>query len=113
MPSLTRSLQAFGTPDFEATLKQELAALGPDALGLQQGLMAGSVSLGRDIGIMLLRVREEPGRLAVRAGVFFTSALGGCACADDPTPEETNHEYCELELDMNRSTGEARITIVQ
>lgn len=113
MTRLTRSLQAFGTPDFEATLKEELAALGPDVLGLQQGLIAGSVSLGRDIGIMLLRVREDPGRLAVRAGIFFTSALGGCACADDPTPEEENNEYCELELDIDCRTGEARIAIVQ
>ncbi len=113
MTHLTRSLHAFGTPDFEATLKQELAALGPDALGLQQGLTAGSVSLGRDIGIMLLGVREEPGRLAVHAGIFFTSALGGCACADDPTPEEENNEYCELTLGIDRRTGEVQIALVQ
>ncbi len=113
MTNLTRSLQAFGTPDFETTLKQELAGLGPDALRLQQGLMVGSVSLGRDIEVMLLRVREEPGRLAVRAGIFFTSVLGGCACADDPTPEEESNEYCELELEIDRSTGETRIAIVQ
>lgn len=109
MPRLTLSLAALGTPGFEATLKEEIGALGPDTLGLQQGLTAGSTALPDDIGVTILRVTDGPGRLQVRAGIFFTSVLSGCACADDPTPEHENAEYCEITLEIDRGTGEFRI----
>ncbi|AGA34037.1 hypothetical protein TVNIR_2394 [Thioalkalivibrio nitratireducens DSM 14787] len=112
MPRLNRSLQAYGTPDFEATLKEELAALGPDVLGLQQGLTAGSISLGENLGVMPLRVTDSPAAICVRAGIFFNSILSGCACADDPTPENENAEYCEIDLEIERNTGEVRIAPV-
>jgi len=38
MIQLTKALHAWGTPDFEAVLKQEIAQLGADYLPLQQGL---------------------------------------------------------------------------
>lgn len=109
MPQLTRSLASFGTPEFETALKEELAALGPDQLGLQQALTAGSTARSEGIGIMILRHLETPDSIQVRAGVFFTSVLGGCACADDPTPENENAEYCEIDVIVDRQTGEARV----
>jgi hypothetical protein len=105
MPYLTRSLQAFGTPDFEAVLKRELAAQHPDVLGLQQGLRAGSVGLSDDLGVMILRIDQTPALIQVRVGIFYTSMLSGCACADDPTPENASPEYCELELEIHRQTS--------
>ncbi|AHE97596.1 hypothetical protein [Thioalkalivibrio paradoxus] len=112
MPHLPRSLRAYGTPGFEATLKKELAALGPDVLGLQQGLAAGSISLGENLGVMLLRVTESPAAIHLRAGIFFNSVLSGCACADDPTPENENAEYCEIDLEIHRGTAELSIAPV-
>jgi hypothetical protein len=109
MPYLTRSLQAFGTPDFEATLKRELAAQHPDVLGLQQGLRSGSVGLSDDLGVTILRIDQTPALIQVRAGIFYTSMLSGCACADDPTPENANPEYCELDLEIDRHTGALRV----
>jgi hypothetical protein len=109
MPYLTRSLQAFGTPDFEAVLKRELAAQHPDVLGLQQGLRAGSVGLSDDLGVMILRIDQTPALIQVRVGIFYTSMLSGCACADDPTPENANPEYCELDLEIDRQTGALRV----
>ncbi len=106
---LRRSVAAFGTPDFAAALRADLAALGPDALGLQQALTAGSTALSDDIDVMLLRHSETFDGLHVRIGVFFTSVLGGCACADDPTPEDTHSEYCEIDITIDRRTGMARI----
>lgn len=109
MPHLRRSLASFGSPGFEAVLKEELAALGPDALGLQRALTAGSLARPDDIGIMVLRHRERSDAIEVRAGVFFLSVLGGCACADDPTPENEHAEYCEIDVTIDRQTGEARL----
>lgn len=109
MNDLRRSLAAFGTPDFVAVLREELAALGPDALGLQQALTAGSAAMSDDIDVMLLRQSETSDSLGVRIGVFFTSVLGGCACADDPTPENEHAEYCELDIVIARETGAACI----
>lgn len=107
MPHLTHSLASFGTPEFESTLKEELAALGPDELGLQRALATGSTAQADGIGIMILRHHETSQTIQVRAGVFFTSVLGGCACADDPTPENANAEYCEIDIHIDRRTGEA------
>lgn len=109
MPYLKRSLASFGSPGFEAALKEELAALGPDELGLQQALTAGSTARSEGIGIMILRQQETSRNIQLRAGVFFTSVLGGCACADDPTPENEDAQYCELEITIDRQTGQARL----
>ncbi len=109
MPRLTRSLQDVGTPAFERALQAELVALGPDALGLQQGLTTGSISLSDDLGVMLLRVRETPSTIEVRVGIFYTSVLSGCSCADDPTPTDTHAEYCEMDLEIDRQDGETRL----
>lgn len=109
MPHLTRSLAAFGRPGFETVLKEELSTLGPDALGLQQELTAGSTALLDNLGVMILRRTETSGILQLRAGIFFSSILGGCACADDPTPENKNAEYCEIDISIDRRTGEAHL----
>jgi hypothetical protein len=109
MPYLTRSLAAFEKPEFEAVLREELAALGPDALGLQQALSAGNTALSDGIGIMILRSAGTSDPIRVRAGVFFKSILGGCACADDPTPENENAEYCEIDIIIDRRTAEAQV----
>jgi hypothetical protein len=107
---LHRSLRAYGSSDFAATLQRELAQVGLDALGLQQALRAGSIALGDDLGVMILRVDASPGHLDLHLGLFFTSIVAGCACADDPTPVDRNTEYCEVDLRIDRATGRGRIT---
>ncbi|TVP76525.1 hypothetical protein [Thioalkalivibrio sp.] len=109
MPRLTRSLARFGTPGFEAVLKEELTALGPDVLGLQQELTAGSTALLDNLGVMILRRTETSGTIQLRAGIFFSSILGGCACAGDPSQENENTEYCEIDITIDRRNGEARV----
>jgi hypothetical protein len=111
MPRLTRSLAAWGTPAFETTLKEEITQLGVDALPLQQGMASGSTSLDSSLSAMILRVTETPGSLQVRTGIFYTSILSGCSCADDPTPVEESTEYCEVELDIDRESGETRVAL--
>lgn len=107
---LHRSLRAYGSSDFAATLQRELAEAGLDALGLQQALRAGSIALEDDLGVMILRADASPGHLDLHLGLFFTSIVAGCACADDPTPVDRNTEYCEVDLRIDRTTGRGRVT---
>jgi hypothetical protein len=111
MMQLHRSLRAYGSPAFAATLQRELADAGTDALGLQQALRTGNIVLEDDLGLMILRVDESPARLDLHLGLFFSSIVSGCACADDPTPVGRNTEYCEVDLEVDRTTAEARITL--
>jgi hypothetical protein len=110
---LSRSLAAWGTPAFEATLKEEIAQLGVDFLPLQQGLSSGSTSLDSNMEVMILRVTEQPHTIQVRAGIFYSSVVSGCSCTDDPTPIDETSEYCEVELAIDRENGETRATLVQ
>jgi hypothetical protein len=107
---LAAALAAWGTPAFAGALKAALEARGA-ALPLQRGLAAGSVALDERIEVMYLGADEEPERLRVRVGVFFAGILAGCSCADDPTPVEPQNEYCELELLIDKASGEARATV--
>ncbi len=109
--ALTRSLSAWGSGAFEATLKEEIVQLGADFLPLQQGLSSGSTSLDANLEVMILRVTEWPDRLWVRAGIFYSSIISGCSCADDPTPVDENREYCEVDLEIDRESGEARAAL--
>ncbi|HSP01685.1 MAG TPA: hypothetical protein VLN90_09530 [Thioalkalivibrio sp.] len=111
MPRLIRSLQAWGRPEFEDVLKQEIVALGAEGLPLQQGLSAGSMALAEDLGVMILAITQTTEALTVRAGLFYTSIIAGCACADDPTPTDVLTEYCEVVLAIDRDSGQTRIRL--
>ena len=112
MIRLRRSLDAWGTPDFAAMLCDELQQLDPEDLALQQGLSRGSYALGDGLGVMLLGVDEGPESISARAGLFFTAVIAGCSCADDPTPVEAVSEYCEVRIDVDKTTAEARVTLL-
>lgn len=113
MAVLTRSLSAWGSGAFEATLKEEIAQLGADFLPLQQGLSSGSTSLDTQLSAMILRVAETPHAIQVRAGIFYSSIVSGCSCADDPTPIDENREYCVVELEIDRVSGKTRATLAE
>jgi hypothetical protein len=107
---LSESARAWGTPDFPATLKRELAE-NADALPLQQALTGTSAVADEAITVVLLDARAEETRIHAKVGIFFGGILAGCSCADDPTPVEPQTEYCELLLTLNRTTGKAAIEL--
>lgn len=111
MIRLSRSLAACGTPALRDTLKQEIEALGAGDLPLQEGLSAGSYALDRDLRVMILAFAEEPATIRVHAGVFFSSIIAGCSCADDPTPIDEQTEYCEVRIDIDMATGETTVAL--
>ncbi len=112
MLRLTRSLHAWGTPEFAAILKQEIEQAGADPLPLQQGLSTSSVALGDKISVMINGVSEDAEFIHARAGVFYSGVIAGCSCADDPTPVGENNEYCELRFDIDKQTAATTVTLL-
>ena len=112
MLHLTKSLNAWGTPDFERVLKDELEQLDTEQLPLQQGLSTSSYVLDNKRSVRLIRASEDAGFIQVKAGIFYTGIIAGCSWADDPTPINENIEYCEVQLDINKITAETRVTLL-
>lgn len=106
------SLNAWGKPDFEAVLKQEIAQMDPLRLPLQQGLSIGSHVTDRPISATIIRTHEDEGVIRVKAGIFYTSIIAGCSCADDPTPIDENNEYCEVQFDIDRMTAMTSVKLL-
>lgn len=112
MMRLDKALGAWGTPDFETILKQEIAQLGADRLPLQQGLTVGSYALSEPVTATILAVAELEDVIRVKAGIFFSSMIAGCSCADDPTPVDKITEYCVVQLDIDKSTAATTVALV-
>ncbi len=111
MLRLDRALRAWGTPEFEAVLKEELTQKAGE-LPLQEGLTAGSYVLDDPVTVVINRVTAADNLLHVHAGVFFKSIVSGCSCEGDPTPTPENNEYCEVDLDIDRGSAMTRVTVV-
>lgn len=103
------SIKAWGHDDFGKTLKAELASLTPVDLQLQEGMRIGSHITDEPLAFMIIHKTETDNRFEIKLGVFFKTVIGGCSCADDPTPLDTNNEYCERLLCIDRHTAEGQI----
>lgn len=112
MAQLPKTLNAWGTGDFDATLKKEIEALNAGQLPLQQGLSAGSYALGDKVEVMVIAAHEQEGFIRAKVGIFYSGIIAGCSCADDPTPVEPQPEYCEVQIDIDRKTAEATIFLL-
>lgn len=112
MIRLDKALRAWGTPDFEATLKLEIAQLGVDQLPLQQGLAVGNYVTADPITVVINSVAEIEEAIHIKAGIFFKSVISGCSCEDDPTPTSEINEYCEVQLDIDKATAATSVTLV-
>lgn len=112
MLRLDNALRAWGTPDFEAVLKQEIAQQAGQ-LPLQQGLSGGNyVVVDAPVTVMINSVAELEKVIRVKAGVFYESVMSGCGCADDPTPVSENAEYCEVQLDIDKTTAGTAVALL-
>ena len=112
MIQLNNVLNAWGTLEFKDILKDEIEHMGVELLPLQQGLSQCSYANGENLKAIIISVSEEPRFIRVKSGVFYTSIIAGCSCADDPTPIDENTEYCEVQLDIDKSTAETTVTLV-
>ena len=110
---LSKSLQAWNTPDFEAVFKTELLSHDRSLLPLQQGLAHSSYALTDGLKVIVLNNSENENTLLIKAGIFYNGMIAGCNCADDPTPDELYPEYCEVMFAINRSNADTCISLVQ
>ncbi len=112
MIRFSHSLQAWGTPEFAQTVKTEIRQLEAHQLPLQQGLQHGSHVSEDGFEVMLLNSSENPDSIRIKAGIFYSSVIAGCNCADDPTPVDVLTEYCEVQVDIDKSGAEVTIRLL-
>lgn len=95
--------------DLESTFKAEIASVPADELPLERGMRRGSVATdnasGEAVSAMVIATEMDEHVLRLRAGLFFTSVIAGCACTDDPSPMSDEPEYCEVEFEIDRREG--------
>lgn len=111
MIHLDKSLLAWGTPEFKTVLKQEVAQRAGQ-LPLQQGLSTGNYVSDEPITVVINSVAEMEDVIRVKAGIFYKGVIGGCSCADDPTPTSEINEYCEVQLDIDGATAATVVALV-
>lgn len=112
MLRLIKSLSAWGTPSFNETLRNEVTQLDANQLPLQKGLSMGSYAVADNLNVTILSSSQDFNAIHVRMGIFYSSIIAGCSCADDPTPVDENNEYCEVELIIDNTTALTSVTLL-
>ncbi|MDH4233522.1 MAG: hypothetical protein OEV15_00090 [Gallionella sp.] len=112
MIRLDKALNAWGTPAFAAVLKHEIEQLNAGELPLQQGLSTGNYVADAPFTVAINSVSGQENVIRVKAGIFYHGVIGGCSCADDPTPTSEINEYCEVQLDIDKATSITAIALV-
>lgn len=109
--SLPDTLAAWSDADFSSVLEAELAALPAGVLPLVRAMSQGSAPGSSPIRITLLGRDSDGEKKVLNVGVFFTSIIAGCSCADDPTPVEELPEYAQLCLIIDPVSGAAEVVL--
>lgn len=109
----TNSQKSWPTDSFPEIIKQEVEQLDPSLLPLQKGLSQGSYVADESLKAIIIGVSEEEDSILVKAGIFYQSVIAGCSCADDPTPIDTNQEYCVLQFTIDKKSGEASVELLE
>jgi hypothetical protein len=105
---LKQALQDWASESFEQSLKQELMALDPALLPLQQGVQQGGYADGSNREFSLLTAVDCGKRIKVQIGVFFSEIIAGCSCGDEPVTENV---YCEFVLLIDKQTARTIIEL--
>jgi hypothetical protein len=112
MLRFTDALNAWGSPEFNAILKQEIEQLTGEQLPLQQGLTSSSHALDDSLRAVIISAVDEGRVIRAKAGIFYTGIIAGCNCADDPSPVNEENEYCEVQLDIDKSTAGTTVILL-
>ncbi len=107
MIRLTRTLDAWGKPDFNAVFKHDIEQLNATDLPLQQ-----VPNDGKRISAVIIGAADDSDHDLIRAkaGVFYTAMVGFTNCEDESGPADEQNEYSELQFDINKKTAETAIT---
>jgi len=110
---LANTLKAWGTPEFENVLKDEIQKIDAGLLPLQDGLTQSSYVGDEAFTIMILNVSETLDEIHAKTGVIYAGINAGSCCIDDPTPVSVQTEYCEMQFDINKKTAETTVTVLE
>ena len=113
MINLANALLAWGSPDFNSVLKQEIQQIDKSLLPLQQGLSQSSYVGTECINAVILNISESTNSIYAKTGIFYSGVIAGSCCADDPTPIDEQSEYCELQFDIDKQSGDTLVTLIQ
>lgn len=105
---LAKSIKAWGTAKFREVLKDEIEHLMISEFPLAQALQFGNFVADERPAVMINSIEDRGDHVAVRVGVFFAGINAGACCADDPTPVESHHEYCVVQMEVDMATGETQ-----
>lgn len=105
---LERARATWGSEAFAATLKAELEAISPEALGLQKAAN-WPLQLDAAVTVSVMAVQTDAGVPHARVGVFFTETIAGCNCADAPMQRPA---YAELDIAIDPNTAEMTLTLL-
>ena len=109
---LIKSLKSRGTSSFGDVFKNEVKAIDPHFLPLQQGMSQSSYLAEGDIDVVVLSLSETDVSIQVKTGIFYTGVIAGSCCADDPTPVGEQNEYCEVQFDIDLATADTPVTLL-
>ena len=112
MMQLDRVLNAWGKPAFRDILKEELEQLTVEQLPLQQGLSQSSYACDDNIRVVIISVSEASGVIRATAEIFYTGIIPCCSCADDPAPVDEYAEHCEVQIEIDRQTAGAVVSLL-
>jgi len=62
--------------------------------------------------VVIISVAEMGNMIRIKAGIFYTGVIGGCSCADDPSPSGETNEFCEVQLDIDKTTAATAVALV-
>jgi len=113
MIKFTRALEAWGTPDFENVLRDEIKTIERELLPLQEGLSQTNYVCDTDISVLLLNTTETIYDIVVKTGIFYAGMNAGSCCADDPTPVCEQTEYCEVQFKIRKKTAETTAVLMK
>ena len=112
MINLNKIITEWGTPTFADSLKLEVQNMNVDQLPLQKGLSASNIALDDNIKAIILNSLDSENIIVAKVGIFYTGVVAGCNCSDDPSPVDVQNEYCEVQLDINKTSGDTTVTLL-
>ncbi len=112
MINLCNVVNAWDTATFNDILKVELEKMGVDQLPLQQGLSFSNIALDTHIKVVPLSSTETDNSIIIKAGIFYSGIISGCNCADDPSPVNEQNEYCEVQINIQKISGDTIIHLL-
>lgn len=109
---LKQSISAWDKDNFTEIFKTEVSHLPHASLPLQQGLTKSSYVSDEIFTPIILNSSANESSICIKAGIFYTGIIAGCSCSDDPTPLDTQNEYCEIMFTINKQSAEAEIKLL-